>query len=509
MAFIKTEEQDNIINNESDFLAIKAFAGSGKTTTLKEFALAHPNKRILYVAYNKETAAQARMSFPNNVTAKTAHSIAYMKFGKPLEKKLNRKYTLPFKPETIRKMLGLKRDQYSIVLAKELFDIINNYCFSPYKTIKDAIPFKKMSESRETMGIFCDVIWEEMTDPSSRFPTTPDVYLKQFHLSDPNLGFEYILFDEAQDANPLILDLILSQKKYGSKLIFVGDEHQSIYQFRGAKNALKSISPEQELCLTKSFRFGDNIAYVANAILKTLKCERQTLLGFEEIYDHVGEVDKERRFAVITRTNANLFMNAIAAYEKEKSIYFVGGFEGYNFNKILDIEKLFIGDKKRIRDSYIKTFENFEEYENIANYSNDKEMIYFAKVVTKYAGEIEKIINGIKRNTVDQIHLADIILSTAHKSKGLEFEQVILGNDFPNFVNNELEINYKNCSEDEVNILYVAATRAINVLKPNKTLTNVVNLYRSKQAMYDNNAIINEGEQKTAVFISSIKNKFG
>lgn len=509
MAFIKTDEQNQIIHDDSDFLAIKAFAGSGKTTTLKEFALAHPDKRILYVAYNKETAKQARMSFPRNVTAKTAHSIAFSKFGKPLEKKLSRKHTLPFKPETIRKMLGFQRDQYSITLAKELYDIINAFCFSPYKTIKDAIPFKKMSETRETMGIFCDVIWEEMTDPTSRFPTTPDVYLKQFHLSDPNLGFEYILFDEAQDANPLILDLILSQKKYGSKLIFVGDEHQSIYQFRGAKNALKSISPEKELCLTKSFRFGENIAFTANAILKTLKCERQTLLGYEKIHDHIGEVNKSRTFAVITRTNANLFMTAIAAYEQKKSIYFVGGFEGYNFNKILDIEKLYLGEKRGIKDSYIKTFENFEEYESIANYSNDKEMIYFVKVVSKYAGELSTIINGIKRNTVNRECDAEIILSTAHKSKGLEFEQVILANDFPNFVNNDLEINYKNCSEDEVNILYVAATRAINVLKPNKTLNNILNLYRSKQEMYDNNAIINKTEEKTSIFISSIKNKFG
>lgn len=518
MPFRLTEEQENIVTNNSQFLAIKAFAGSGKTYTLREFAKHHKDKRILYIAYNNETAKQARSSFPNNVTGKTAHSLAYSQFGYKLEKKLNRKYTLPFKPETIRKLFGFEKTQHAIKLANELFDIINNFCFSSYRTIQDAIPFMTMSVSREEMQLYCETIWEEMTDPDSRFPTTPDVYLKQFHLSSPKLNYDYILFDEAQDANPLILDLILGQKKFGTKLVFVGDEHQSIYLFRGAKNSLGMIKPNKELYLTKSFRFGKNISYAANAILKVLKNEKQTITGFEEISDSLGNVDKTKPFAVITRTNSNLFMTAINAYEQKLRIFFVGGFESYNFKKILDIEKLYLKDKTNIKDNYIKTFECFDDYKSTANYTNDREMLYYIKVVEKYAGQLSYIINGMKSLVVNNKDAANIILSTVHKSKGLEFSQVILANDFPNFVSNDLIINHKVLKEDEINILYVAATRAINVLKPNKTLLNIIRLYKEEQNNLNSKSSVfssslgditaNRSQDKPKPMISNIKNLF-
>lgn len=508
-----TEEQHKIVTNESNFLAIKAFAGSGKTFTLREFAKHHKDKKILYIAYNNETAKQARNSFPKNVSARTAHSLAYAQFGRALDHKLKRSNTLPFKPETIRRLFGFEKNQHSIKLANELFDIINNFCFSSYRTIQDAIPFITMSVSREEMLLYCETIWDEMTDPESRFPSTPDVYLKQFHLSSPILDFDYILFDEAQDANPLILDLILGQKKHNTKLVFVGDEHQSIYLFRGAKNSLGMIKPNEELFLTKSFRFGNEIAFAANAILKTLKNESQTLSGFEEIHDRLGDVDKSKTFAVITRTNSNLFMNAINAYEKDMNIFFVGGFESYNFKKILEIEKLYLNNKQGIKDNYIKSFDSFDDYKQTASYTNDREMRYHVTVIEKYAGKLSSIINGIKKKTVLKEEQADVILSTVHKSKGLEFSQVILGNDFPLFVAQDLVINHRNLKEDEINILYVAATRAIHALKPNKTLQNIIRLYKEEMKTDNSDVFKSDIRQtlnndKKKAMISNIKNLF-
>jgi len=501
----KTEEQSIIISNKSNFLAIKAFAGTGKTTTLREFAINNPDKRILYVAYNNQTAKSARMSFPSNVTSKTAHSIAYSVYGYKLDKKLNRKTSLPFKPDTIRKLFGLKRTQHSIKLSKEIKDIMDSFCYSNYDNIEDAIPFKKLSESRDVITMFTNVLWSEMTDPDSRFPSTPDIYLKQYHLSKPVLNYDYILFDEAQDANPLILDLILSQRKNNTKLVFVGDEHQSIYSFRGAKNSLSQINPDEELYLTKSFRFGKSIAYVANAILKTLKGESASLSGFEDINDRIGEVNKENPFAVITRTNANLFLSAMSAYEKGYKIHFVGGFDSYNFKKILDIEKLYLNNDKKIKDSYIRTFNSFDEYKSSANYTNDKEMLYYIKVVEKYGGKLSDLIHGLRKRSTTLLD-ADIILATAHKSKGLEFDQVVLSNDFPNFIKKDNTIDFRNLKTDEVNILYVAATRAISILKPNKQLELIINYY--KDNIEKNSDYKSPLKDNKTIFISNIKNKF-
>ena len=73
-------------------------------------------------------------------------------------------------------------------------------------------------------------------------------------------------------------------------------------------------------CLNKKQAFAranhkkkDKGGEAANAVLKILKQEQRTLEGYEAIKDHVGEIDKTKQFAVITRTNSNLFLNAINA----------------------------------------------------------------------------------------------------------------------------------------------------------------------------------------------------
>ena len=54
---------------------------------------------------------------------------------------------------------------------------------------------------------------------------------------------------------------------------------------------------------------------------------------------------------------------------------------------------------------------------------------------------------------------ADIIITTVHKAKGLEWPIVKLWNDFKH-CNDETP----HISQEETNILYVAATRALNIL---------------------------------------------
>src|SRR3546814_20592793 len=66
--------------------------------------------------------------------------------------------------------------------------------------------------------------------------------------SQPNLGKDYVIFDEFQDANPVTAQLVKMQHElYGTKLLYLGDEHQSIYAFRGAQDAMASRSEERRV----------------------------------------------------------------------------------------------------------------------------------------------------------------------------------------------------------------------------------------------------------------------
>ena len=61
MSIELTNEQKEIIKtniNKDDILKIIAFAGTGKTFTLTEYAKARPFTRFLYVAFNKSAAAR-------------------------------------------------------------------------------------------------------------------------------------------------------------------------------------------------------------------------------------------------------------------------------------------------------------------------------------------------------------------------------------------------------------------------------------------------------------------
>lgn len=91
LSFTPTEEQFAIERafGENRFVTIQAKSGSGKTSTL--YMLANgTDKSILYLAFNKSMAEEARRKMPNNVECRTLHSICYQKLPQNLRHKLSR-----------------------------------------------------------------------------------------------------------------------------------------------------------------------------------------------------------------------------------------------------------------------------------------------------------------------------------------------------------------------------------------------------------------------------------
>lgn len=75
-----TEEQAAILAARGERIRVLALAGTGKTTTLRLFAEAHPGSRILYLAFNRSVAQSVRRTFPGNVDARTTHALALASF---------------------------------------------------------------------------------------------------------------------------------------------------------------------------------------------------------------------------------------------------------------------------------------------------------------------------------------------------------------------------------------------------------------------------------------------
>ena len=87
--------------------------------------------------------------------------------------------------------------------------------------------------------------------------------------------YDLILVDEAQDLNPVTMAIIEEQT---IPVVYVGDTHQHIYGFNGAKDGLRATRADVELRLTRSFRFGPAVAWIANKVV-ALKGENKMLSG--------------------------------------------------------------------------------------------------------------------------------------------------------------------------------------------------------------------------------------
>ncbi len=465
--FPLTQEQQDVVRTEAATLRVNAFSGTGKTATLVAFAQARPNRRMLYIAFNKAIQMEAAQRFPANVEARTCHSLAYRAVGHRYQHKPAHKLR-PLDLIGPLKLGELALDQ-AYPLAFEVLETLNHFLASSEPEISRRMvsPIHR-EESGDGLAECTRSVWSLMCDPKKPLGMLHDGYLKLFQLSRPRLsGVDEILFDEAQDANPAMLDIVLHQ---GANKVFVGDRHQQIYGWRGAQNAMEIIDPTADGYLTRSFRFGPPIAQVANTLLSTYKGETVPVVGVRETGE-IGLIQANRFHTIIARTNAGLFDEAAQRLQgnRKKRLWFAGGIQGYPFQRILDAWRLYAHRKDEMEDNYLRTFQDFEQMEQLANDLEEWELKQLCRVVHKYGHQIPRLIRKIQQNTVVKQAYAQVGLTTAHKSKGLEFDQVRLANDFPDLT----EIPKNELNPEEVNLLYVAATRAIETLELNNSLQGI------------------------------------
>lgn len=446
-----TNEQKEIIDYnivDNSVLKVIAFAGTGKTTTLLEYSKTRPNLRFLYIAFNKSVQIEAEKQFPTNVISRTSHSLAFRSYGAPYANKLISNLKL----NIVKQLLSLETYEITQIVVETL----NNFLISAdYELNKNHLPRKITSDSHspDFYLVLAGRLWAHMKDADNdRIGMLHDGYLKLYQLSNPKLDYDCILLDEAQDTNPVVSNIVLSQN---CAKILVGDPHQQIYAFRGAVDAMDHIKEDKKFYLTYSFRFGNEIAWVANKILNTFKGETNSLKGVA-----TKNTNKQKDYAIIARTNAKLFDMAAGLINTNK-LAFLGGIEGYRFDDIFDVYMLYAGKINDIVNPYIKGFQTYSFLKKFAEEVNDLELKSRCRVVEKHEDKIPYYVERIKGATVAKSH-ADVILTTAHKSKGSQFSTVMVCSDFPDLFK---DANLAPIDYDEVNLIYVTITRAKEFIK--------------------------------------------
>ena len=462
-------------------LKVNAVAGSGKSSTLRMLAERN-NKPSLYVSFNKAIAEEASQKFPSHVECKTTHKIAYERYGRALAHKMKR----PEKGQPYKNVAGTPSEIalfYKVqpfycneseitpnCIASLARQVVRKYQNSSEEQItKILLPFgeiKALEKNHTGLDVkaFSDIVvklakrlWLDRVDPMSSVLIEHDTYLKLWQLSKPVLDYEILYVDEAQDSNPAVLDVI--QRQTHCKIVYVGDTYQSIYAFRQAVNAMEMIQAPTKI-LSKSFRYGQPIADVASMIIDYAI----EVKGNEVIKSKVEDVT-QKQYTKIYRTNSLLLKEAVELLSKGNKVYC--DVDTYDFtNKLKSAEALYLGNTKFVKHQDITPYPEWKDLVLAAD--EDLELKRVMKIVEK--GKVFFYVKALEK-LADKNSKYDIFLTTAHKSKGKEWDNVIIANDFPVDKIFTLE-RKKDClwTQQEINLMYVACTRAIKTLQLHKDM---------------------------------------
>lgn len=480
-----TPEQQSIITSTARIVRANAFAGTGKSTTLRGVAAARPSERGLLVAFNKSIQLDAEATFPTTVRCRTSHALAFPKFGRLYTG--GRKLQGDIKPFHIEKVTASLTRSMPLNVARifdqRVVETIKAYLVSAdddlglRHVVLGTSPVEANYISEHSLLQAAAKVWEQMRDPRSDVPMLHDGYFKLYQLSRPTLHYDFILFDEAQDSNPTLQAIVAQQQ---CRVIYVGDQHQAIYGFRGAHNAMQTLAADAAFYLTGSFRFGQEVANVANRIL-ALKGETVELRGLGEATEvFIGPMGSPRGTAFISRTNAAVFSKAFDAVTAKVPVAFVGGIGTYKFEIGEDISRLRQGDATEVRNPFIASFDSFEALAEYADTVQDRELVGWKNVVERYGRRFDHALSMIRANAL-QYDSADasqrnaLTVVTAHRCKGLEFDRVELAENFVDTIDEETgklkDFRRANReTQEEINLLYVAATRAKHRLGVNQSI---------------------------------------
>lgn len=469
--FQATDEQQNALElfRTGDNLTIDALAGTGKTSTLQLLA-GGDHRRGLYVAFNKAIATEAQRKFDGTgVNARTMHSLAYGPFGAQMRHRLNNrrrvewsekanvlgindKYLLPADSGAMaaalsrQKLVGMATRTVEAFMRSASFEITPDHVEIPadISGIKDSPSL----ELRTVVAEFARRYWADLTDPNGKLRYDHGAYYKQWHLSQPTLPFDFIMLDEAQDADELITDVLARQN---AQIITVGDRYQQIYAWRGAQMSMDAYGG-RHTALTMSFRFGDAIADYANRWLTLMGADLR-LRGRPGAKSSVFAAEKRTPEAVLTRTNAGAILEIVQSQQSGHATGIAGERKAVEIRELAQAA-LSLQTKGRTSHPELDAFSSWNQVIEYAESDDGADMKPLVDVIERYTAPV--VIAAIDKCVPTE--QARTVVSTAHVAKGLEWLQVRVSDDFRE--PHPRKGTIQPIPAEEARLAYVAATRA-------------------------------------------------
>lgn len=463
-----TVEQQVILDTCStgQNVVIEAGAGTGKTSTLK-MAAAVMHGRGLYMAFNRAIAGDAAASFPGHVTCKTAHSLAFAAVGRTYRRD-GRLGGPRQRAEDVAQILGI-REPLALAsgsflttaqVARLALGMVRRFTFSaddgltPHHMVKVHLPGEDEKAAQaglaEALLPYARRAWEDITSPHGRLKVEHDHYLKIWALTRPSLRADFVYLDEAQDSNPVVARLVREQS---AQVIVVGDSNQAIYGWRGAVDALADWPAQRRLRLTQSWRFGRMVADEANKWLTVLRSDLQ-LTGAPSLDTAVAPLELRDVDVVLCRTNAEAFRQGMEALAADHRPGLIGGTTDIATmaRAALDLQ-----NGKRTGHPELLAFESWAQVKDYVEHDDaGADLAVFVRLVDTYGAQ--SLINTTEQFV--EPDKADLVISTAHRAKGREWNHVRIAGDFREPTCDPKTGALGTIQRQEAMLAYVAVTRA-------------------------------------------------
>jgi superfamily I DNA/RNA helicase len=465
-----TVEQQEIIDlaiQSDESILINALAGAAKTTTLELICRAMPVMPILSLAFNKRIAEEMARRLPGHVQCRTLNSLGHRVWAATCTGKINLQQKKSYE------LLKRHVENLSRIEKQEAFDRFGDTLKAISKAkLAGYIPDGKYTQARRltTTEQFWNQIEEDELDADR---TLVDQVLTesirqayaglidfddQIYMSTLFGGtfprFPLVMCDEVQDLseiNHAMLERLVTQR-----LIAVGDPHQSIYRFRGAKSsgmaALKAKFKMTEMGLSISFRCP--IAIIKNAHFRAPRMMWPDWAKEGTIARLRGwDADTIRDgAAIICRNNAPLISLAFKLLRRGRGVKLVGFDIGSNLIKVL--KKL--GPENTKQEDVVRAIDKWEAERLLSkkNEANTKDKAECLRVFSSFGPDLGQ---AIAYATDLFAQSGPIQLLSGHKAKGLEWDVVYHLDPWripSTFAKTEEDF------EQELNVRYVVETRA-------------------------------------------------
>lgn len=279
---------------------------------------------------------------------------------------------------------------------------------------------------------------------------------------EPNrIGKTVLVIDEAQDMGSEEYALIKALMNHNEEMrvIAVGDDDQNIYEFRGSNSCyMQRLSQEQGgklVEMTENYRSTQQVVNFANAFVSVINkrmkktpiismsdeegstqiTHHQAKYMYEPLTEELLQHKKDGTSCILTQTNEEAVILMALLRKKGIQCKLIQGMDGFLFVNIAEMRYFLKYIDKQLQTPLIPN-ELWEDAKNAtySTYKNSQSLSYIKCCIelfeqtnkAKYASDFKEFVFESSVEDFCDISGAEIVISTIHKAKGREFDNVYM-----------------------------------------------------------------------------------